>query len=49
MTNQELIAIQKYLQTNSITKCPPGYAKTEPKRYKNSIANKGRQYNTLKG
>ena len=41
--------VKDYLNKGGkIVKCRPGYAKTEPRRFKYSIANQGRKYNTLK-
>ena len=41
--------VKDYLNKGGkIVKCRPGYAKTEPRRFKYSVANQGRKYNTLK-
>ena len=50
MHNAEIENLVKdYLNKGGkIVKCRPGYAKTEPRRFKYSVANQGRKYNTLK-
>ena len=42
--------VKDYLDKGGkIVKCRPGYAKTEPRRFKYSVANQGRKTVTLKG